>query len=69
MAIVADKARPSTPVDRKFATPNRSNAGTPVGSLVPSYTNELVLDTTNRQLWRAIGPTNADWMPVTRTVC
>lgn len=60
MATVADKSG-NTPLDKKYSDYNRTNAGTPVGALVPEYTNEVVLDTTNTQLWRAIGPTNADW--------
>ncbi len=69
MATVPDKANNGTPIDKKFATPNRGNAGTPVAAVTPLYTNEIVLDTTNNQLWRATGPTNADWMPYTRAVC
>lgn len=60
MAIVPDKSG-NTPTDLKYADYNRTNAGSPVGALVPLYTNEVVLDTTNTQLWRAIGLTNNDW--------
>lgn len=67
MAIVADKSG-NAPLDKKFSDYNRTNAGTPVGTLVPMYTNELVLDTTNRQMWRAIGTTNNDWTLVTPMV-
>ena len=63
MATVVDKSG-NSPIDKKFSDYNRTNAGTPIGSLVPAYTNEIVLDTTNRQLWRAIGSTNNDWSPV-----
>ena len=69
MAIVANKDGAGITangalgvVDRKYTTPNRNNAGSPVSSLVPAYTNELVLDTTNFILWRATGPANTDWM-------
>ena len=48
--------------DRKLSKPTRSNAGTPVSSLTPAFPGEVVLDTTNRVLWRAIGTANTDWM-------
>lgn len=52
-------------VDTKLSKFNRSNAGSPVASLTPQYPGEVVLDTTNRILWRAVGTTNADWEPTT----
>lgn len=64
MAIVPDKSG-NSPTDKKFSDYNRTNAGTPVGAVTPQYANELVLDTTNRQLWRAIGTTSNDWSLVT----
>jgi hypothetical protein len=63
MATVPDKSG-NTRLDKKYSHPNRNNAGTPIGALVPAYPNELVLDTTNFLLWRAIGTTNANWIPV-----
>ena len=63
MATVIDKAGIS-PLDKKYSTPNRQNAGTPVGSLTPLYPNELVLDTTNGLYYKAIGKTNNDWQLV-----
>lgn len=75
MAVVANKdgqgiqANGATgALDKKFATPNRSNAGTPVAAVVPLYAGEIVLDTTNRVLWEAVGLTNADWQPVTKGI-
>jgi hypothetical protein len=52
-------------VDRNYSEANRNNAGTPVGSVTPQYTGEIVLDTTNRVLWIATGPANTDWMTYT----
>lgn len=52
-------------VDRHFARANRNNAGSPVGSVVPQYTGEIVLDTTNRVLWIATGTANTNWMTYT----
>lgn len=52
-------------VDRAYASVNRVNAGTPIGSLTPQFVNELVQDTTNRVLFRATGVTNNDWVVVT----
>lgn len=51
-------------VDRKLAEPNRNNAGSPVSSLIPQYAGELVLDTTNLQIWQAFGTSSTEWMPV-----
>lgn len=65
MATVVNKGT-YTPVDKKYATPNRTNAGTPVSSLTPLYTNELVLDTTNNVYYRANGTTNTSWLPVVK---
>lgn len=60
MAIVPNKGMASA-VDKKYATPNRTNAGTPIGSVTPLYPNELVFDSTNVRYYKAIGKTNADW--------
>ena len=67
MATVPDKANTAgAVVDRKLATPNRNNAGTPVGALTPAYGGEVVLDTTNGITYVSTGITNADWMPFVR---
>lgn len=66
MAIVANKnglGQPDFPIDRPYCTHNRSNAGTPNGTLTPQYAGELVWDTTNKVRWKAIALTNADWEP------
>lgn len=80
MAIVADLAGVGTynqdgrGLDRKLASPNRQNAGSPLGSLTPLYPGELVLDTTNTQMWvgsMAPGATTwntSSWTPVVRVV-
>ncbi len=53
--------------DPKLNKPTRSNAGTPVGSLTPAFSGEIVLDTTNRVLWRGTGTSaNTEWMPITQ---
>lgn len=41
---------------------SRTNAGSPNGSLTPAYVGELVFDTTNKVLWRALDATNASWI-------
>ena len=66
MAIVLNKGM-STPVDKKYATPNRTNAGSPVGSLTPLYPNELVFDITNTRYYKVILITNNDWQYVVLT--
>lgn len=64
MAIVLNLARPSEPVDQKFQSFNRTNAGSPntVGPLTPQYAGELVLDTTNAVYWMAMSPANNSWV-------
>lgn len=55
--------------DPKLTKPTRSNAGSPVSSLTPAFAGEIVLDTTNRILWRGTGTSaNTEWMPVTEAV-
>ena len=64
MAIVVDKAAPFGRPDYPLCTPSRNNAGTPVASLTPAFPGEIVMDTTNRVLWRAVGPANTNWIVV-----
>lgn len=61
MAIVQDDANPGIAADKSFCSPNRTNAGSPSGSLIPQYAGEIVLDTTNGIRWRASGTANTDW--------
>ncbi len=65
MAVVAEKSG-FTRVDKKYSHPNRNNAGSPIGSLVPLYPNELVFDTTNLRYFKAIGSTNNDWLFISK---
>ncbi len=65
MAIVKNKAHGQSGfVDPPLCTPNRVIAGTPNGTTVPAFSGEIVEDTTNHVRWRAIGLTNADWIPM-----
>lgn len=63
MATVVDKGRPTAPTDKKLSSPNRRNAGSPVGSVTPLYAGEIIFDTTDNKLWRAEGITSGDWLP------
>lgn len=65
MAIVANKARPGETLDKSFCSSNRTNAGEPNGVLTPEYGGEIVTDTTNNCLWKAIGATNTSWVALT----
>lgn len=64
MAIVANRAG-TTPLDKSFVHPNRTNAGEPNGSLTPEFGGEIVLDTTNNCLWKAITLSNTSWVALT----
>lgn len=64
MAITADLSG-NNPTDKSFNNYNRSNAGEPNGSLTPQYAGEIVLDTTNNMLWKAVGTANTAWVPLT----
>lgn len=63
MAIVADKSEVN-PTDKSFCTYNRTNAGTPNGSLTPQFVGEIVWDTTNKVRWKAVSTSSADWRPM-----
>lgn len=52
-------------VDKSYNHPNRENAGEPNGSLTPEYAGEIVLDTTNNALWKAITTANDSWVAIT----
>lgn len=64
MAIVSNLAT-GDPVDKSFCTWNRSNAGDPNGALTPQYVGEIVLDTTNKKLWKAESTLNSGWTTLT----
>lgn len=51
--------------DKRLSSPNRKNAGTPVGTLTPMYTGEMVFDTVNLQMYVGQSVTdNTAWVPV-----
>lgn len=56
MATVLDSSGNGvvTDVDRKLTRATRTNAGTPVGSLTPTFAGEIVFDTTNNVYYRGI---------------
>lgn len=64
MAIVANK-NGTEPLDKSFCFYNRTNAGEPNGVLTPAFAGEIVLDTNNNCLWRAVGVTNNTWVAST----
>jgi hypothetical protein len=64
MAIVANLAG-SQPLDKSYCHPNRSNAGEPNTGVTPEYAGEIVLDTTNNTLWKAITLANNSWVMIT----
>lgn len=66
MAIVRNLGYDDTTrqVDPPLSTPNRTNAGSPIGVLDPLFIDELVFDSTNFRLYRATGLTNTSWMIV-----
>ena len=67
MAIVADASGNSpigTAVESPLGSPNRNLSATPIGSTIPLFSGEIVVDTTNEQAYRATGTTNADWTPI-----
>lgn len=43
----------------------RTNAGSPAGSIVPHHLGEELFDTTNDDWYKATGTTNADWKQIT----
>lgn len=68
MATVANLAfvgNSNFPIDMPLCLHNRTNAGEPNGSLTPTAAGEIVLDTTNNALWKAVGITNTSWVTLT----
>jgi hypothetical protein len=64
MARVADLSG-NNPTDKSFDYPNRENAGEPNGSVTPQYAGEIILDTTNNTLWKAVDASNDSWVTLT----
>ena len=64
MAIVADLSG-NNEIDKPWTTYNRTNAGEPNGSITPQYAGEIILDTTNNALWKAMGIANTTWVALT----
>lgn len=69
MAIVPNLAHNTNFVDQPFCSPNRPNAGEPNGTVTPQYNGEIIEDTTNNCLWKAMYPlagvTNTCWVALT----
>lgn len=67
MATVVDKSENGTSVpDGAMTKVNRTNAGTPVGSLTPRFAGELVYDSTNAVHYRGLNTSaNTSWEKVT----
>ena len=57
-----------TGLDRNYNKQNRILSASPVNVTTPLYAGEIVLETTNNQLWTAAGVLNSDWTPVFRMV-
>jgi hypothetical protein len=65
MPIVQNLARLGDIIDPAYCTYNRKNAGDPNGSLTPGYVGEMVLDTTDQVLWKALDLVNNSWVALT----
>lgn len=65
MATVVNRANPGGFLDKTLDNYNRSNAGEPNSSLTPQFVGEIVLDTTNNALWRAVNLTTTGWVALT----
>jgi hypothetical protein len=70
MTIVPDLADGGAYVpDKSFCTPNRVNAGEPNGTITPQFNGEIIEDTTNNCLWKAVYPltgvANTCWVAIT----
>ena len=61
MATVVDKSGNSK-LDKPLSGWNRKTGATPVNTLTPLYTDEVVLDTTTGFLWRATDLTTTGWI-------
>lgn len=64
MATVADKAFAADKYP-SFVNPNRTNAGEPNGTITPQFCGEIILDTTNNTIWKALTTANNSWVTLT----
>lgn len=60
MTIVPD-ASGNCETDNSLERVNTQGSGSPVGSVTPSYVNELYGDTDTGAIYRAYGTTNTSW--------
>ena len=66
MATVVNKALGSDEgVDVSYVNASRTNAGEPNGVLTPAFAGEIVLDTTDNCLWKALTLVNNSWVALT----
>lgn len=65
MARAENKATPGVAADRSYVNYSRTNAGEPNASITPAFAGEIVLDTTNNCLWKAMGIANNTWVALT----
>lgn len=64
MATVTDLSG-TNPTYRSYVNYSRTNAGEPNGSVTPAFAGEIVLDTTNNCLWKAMGVASNTWVALT----
>lgn len=63
MAIVANLGIPGFPIDVPLHTPNRIIGINPVGTTVPLYSGEIVVDSTTTKLaYYATSMLNSSWV-------
>lgn len=65
MAIVVNLANTSIPADKPWDSYNRTNVGEPNPAVTPQYSGEIILDTTNNNLWKAVGVAANTWVALT----
>lgn len=68
MATVIDTSGNSpigNDTDNPLTKQNTLNAGDPVGAVTPNFVGEILHDTTNNVMYRAVGTTNNDWEIIT----
>ena len=64
MAIVHNRSG-NSPLDVPWTTFNRKVTAEPNAATVPLYSGEIVIDTTNNVLWKAMSTTNDCWVALT----